>query len=86
METCGTCKHWKREPVWDADSDAMVLPLFGECHAIPDGLSAPWCYASRDQKDALKKKALAFIGYEVANLETQASFGCVLHEPHPLTE
>jgi hypothetical protein len=86
METCGTCKHWEREPEWDSDSDAMVLPRFGKCQAIPDGLGAPWCYAPCDAIDAMKAKQLAYIGYEVATLETQASFGCVLHEPLPLSE
>lgn len=83
METCGTCKHWKREPEWDLDSSSMVLPLFGQCSRIPQNLDTPWHYAAEADEKELQRDTLAYISYDVADLETQESFGCVLHEPLP---
>jgi hypothetical protein len=83
MGTCGTCKHWKRI---DHEADPTSDPRYGTCEAIPQAREE-WDDDGDVSVMAGDWKAVAVDGSGYfAAIKTRECFGCVLHEPLPLSE
>jgi hypothetical protein len=83
METCGTCKNWKRidqEEWYERESNDT---RYGTCQAIPHA-AIKWDQDSDRNLIAGDWKAVAVDGSGFfAAIKTQECFGCVLHKPIP---
>ncbi len=87
---CGDCKHWKPVPVYDDETDALVLEGLGWCMKLDgeafsggpdDGSISRTDIEIMGDRDAA---ACDGSGYRAALL-TRDRFGCVLFEPKDVT-
>lgn len=79
MKTCKTCKHWKKPKAIDVENDRFKI-----CGRIKFDANYDSSYATKrelDEESVFDEPAVTVDGSGYfAELRTQESFGCTLHE------